>query len=253
MNKNLLKFSILFLIAGIIFTSCQKEMLFEDENSSTDATIVEKSANKNAEIVADNLHDYQYYYNGNLVKNDAFSLDDENLYILIFVGKRDDAGKSTIDINAFTTQDAYFEYGMKKKIPLKKCAEDEKILNDYAKSSGAIDYYEKYGEVPDWYYEFEKKYFSNKSEKGVNPVSLYKDFSGGQHSIVAVTLAVMWSGWSKKVSRYYDHAVYGGVSFYKKTFYRKKMASLWGWGHNTVKFQGHLSSLNDKTKSVINH
>src|SRR5690606_12738117 len=107
----------------------------------------------------------------------------------------------------------YVEFGKKYGHDFEKSLAFEKIMSEYAISSGAIQEYEKTGILPKWYSEKEKLTYDSifKEEKELNNakaslvIALFEHHfvsgSGAGNSIVmAAAYAVMPPGWNDRVS-----------------------------------------------------
>jgi hypothetical protein len=195
---------------------------------------------------------YVFRYDNAEVAEGYFDLLDSELNILITAAPEEDSEAGIITIHAFTNERKYIEYGRSENIPVELMLSFDRQMSEYAETSGAIEYYEQTGELPEEYVEFEERAFPN-IERVPNPLVIYKDFWGGSSRVFATTLPVMPTGWNNKVSRYFDLDVYGGLAIYDKSFYRSRMATLWNWGWQTIRFSGPLAGLNDRMSSCINY
>src|SRR5690606_16605096 len=75
-----------------------------------------------------------------------------------------------IENRFFSTENEYVEFGKKYGHDFEKSLAFEKIMSEYAISSGAIQEYEKTGILPKWYSEKEKLTYDSifKEEKELN-------------------------------------------------------------------------------------
>lgn len=134
---------------------------------------------------------------------------------------------------------------------------------------GAISYYEQTGKALPEYKSFENSYKAQNpilveqqvgiSGNGAEPlfsqVSCNKfvyDLYNGGPGYMMIGGTFMAPGWNNRVSRFNPLCIWGFFgSFYDQTFYRQRMASLWGWGWTYIRFQGPYAFLDNRTSSVL--
>ena len=123
--------------------------------------------------------------------------------------------------------------------------------------NGVVEEYEKTGKVSSAYLDYEAEYYERMIANLTDSPSfrgtdiLHKDCRGGNNAPLATTLPFMWPGWNNEVSAYTPLHVYSGLSIYDRSFYRRKMATLWNFGWTRYCFEGPLSFLNDNMSSAI--
>lgn len=234
-----------FLMGVLSVFSCQKEDVISGQRNTdinTESNVVSKTV---------------YLKDGVEMPNYLFSPEQEEIngsYIAISGIEDGSKKKVKVIVNIFTTREKYINWGYINKRPVELYLEIEEHLASYAKDNGYIAEYELTGVVSQDYLDYESEYF-NKMTNGVNSravTMLHKDFWGGSSAPMPLTLPVMWPGWNNKVSRYYPLNIWGGMAIYNKAFYRRRMATLWNWGWQSIRFEGPLSYLNDKMSSGIN-
>lgn len=132
--------------------------------------------------------------------------------------------------------------------------EDE--MKIFVEKTDVVSIFENTKKVPQWYIDFEaktyQKYFGSSLQQKSALTILHKNFSGGPDRVISVTSPYLWGGWDNEVSAFTPIGVYGFTSLYDKSFYRKRMTTIWGWGMQRVLlFWGYLYNANDRTSSVI--
>lgn len=197
-----------------------------------------------------------YIFDGKAVNENPLEFSDENIYIGI-TGKLDevDDKKGIVTIYAFSSKEEYIKWGNDNGFPVALKLEIAEHLSTYAIEKGVIDEYERTGVVPQSYIKYERQYYERMMSSSLNQAGtrgytmLHKECIGGPSAPIISTLPVMWPGWNNKVSAYFDFNVWGNLTIFDRTFYRKKLASIWDWGWKKVCFTGPLSPLDNKMSS----
>ncbi len=113
-------------------------------------------------------------------------------------------------------------------------------MRKYVELNGIVEIYEKTGNVPQSYLDYEKKYhekiFGKTTQNKTWFVTCYTELWGcGNSAIMFNTCPFMWPGWNNKLSSMYNVGIYGVVTLYDRTFYRKpKLATCWNWGGHYI-------------------
>lgn len=242
--KNLI-YGVLFLAStGIGISSCQKvEKLKKEKNSSS---INKTNLKNNKDLV------FEYYLDKKQVSKSKVDFNDESLYISITKGEKDE----TIIVEAFSSREDYILYGKKHNLKFKELLSFEDEMKNYVKKNDIINLFEKTGKIPEWYTAFEaktyEKHFGVSSQQKSLATVLHKNFYGGPDRVIGVLTPYLWGGWNNQVSAFTPIGVYGFTSLYDKSFYRKRMVTIWGWGMQRVLlYWGSLYNANDRTTSVI--
>jgi len=243
---------ILLMISAMVFAGCEKsEMQTEELKSNNDFTTTENESFANKSITAENVKLF-FTIDNIKVKKEIFELNREKLYILIS-GEYDSLNNSeTVTYDGFTTETGYIEFGKSHNLKLKEQVLFEKHMYEFAEKEGIIAIYEKTGNIPDFYYEYEKSVydsiFGKKPENKALAVAFHKEFNGqGGTALMFNTCPFMWPGWDNKTSSLLNVGVYGVVTLYDKTFYRKKIGTVWQWGMSYI----NLIYCDDSTSSAV--
>lgn len=237
------KYYVLCLFSLVIMLmSCSKESEINTES-------IEPS---NFQIIETN-----YYLDGKLVPEESLNLEDESLHIAITGSEKDETpGKGIITVNTFSSKENYIEWGILNGLPVAQSFEIEEHLSAYAETNGYIEEYEKTGVVSQSFLDYQKQYFDGVTQQNDQaslraPTMLHKDFTGGASTIASELQPFMFPGWNNRTSRYYSFHVYTGFHIFDRSFYRRRMATLWNFGWQNILFQGPLGFLNDRLSSCI--
>lgn len=247
MKKVIYGVSFLTLI-GISISSCQKaEVLKEKDNSLNNNKTIHQNEISNEPI-------FEYYLNKEQVSKSKINFDDEDLFISITKDVKNN--DEIVVVDAFTNREDYILYGEKHHLKLKELLLFEDEMKNFVEKTDVISLYNETGNVPQWYVDFEaktyQKHFGVSSQQKSALTILHKDYSGGTNRAVGLTSPYLWGGWDNKVSAFTPIGLYGFTSLYDKSFYRKRMATIWGWGmQRVVLYWGYLYNANDRTSSVI--
>ncbi len=128
-------------------------------------------------------------------------------------------------------------------------------MRKYVEENEIIKKYETTGIIPESYNDYEKDLYNNIFGDKVQNKSLFVTFyqehnRQGNRAIMTATLPFMWPGWNNKTSCVYQVGITGAFSLYRKTFYRKKIGTFYGWGMNTINLYG---SADNSTSSAFKH
>jgi len=191
----------------------------------------------------------KFLIDDNYVDSITFLNQSSNM-ISVQIYKSSDDLKSTsnntqIEHRAYSSEEKYIGCGRKYGFDFKKQLDFEKIMIKYAKESGAIDEYEKSGEVLDVYNErlkfvYDSIFNDNVSFKSVNSlfVTLYEyptwDSGGGRTVLTTVVLPAMYPGWNNRVSSIEFVGLGGGIHIYNRTFLIEKLTTIINWGFTKI-------------------
>ncbi len=236
------------LLISLLFVKCSK----------TDLTTQEQSKDYRSESAPIfSTPTVNYYFNGQIVQAAAIDFEDSTLNILI--SKSDG---EQVSIYAYTTENDYIKKGNELGLNLTLQLKIEKDLSNYADSIGAIALYDNTGVVDAAYTAFETSYLANIpqieamliNKSSIGGVWFDDIWSGTKPSTIYPSVsALMWFGaWQNRVSSFVPLFFYGTDIIYNKTFFRRRMATITGWGSQTISFNWPwLSSLNNKSKSWL--
>ena len=252
MFKNTLFITVILASVLMFMSSCEKDkgLMEKRDVNLQESNLTEKQLSVEKDIAM------SYYLDGIRIKENPFQLREKNKeeikHIMIVFEKITNGKRKEISINSFKTDKAYIEWGKRKNIPISKMLNKERKLQEFIKENKIIEKYNEKRVIPKLYKDFEAKLF-NDSNKALLPITIYKNLSGGGAWIVQNTLATLaWTAWNNNISRYMDHSLYGGVSWYDKSWYRNKIATTWNYGWSFIKFENQLKYLDNKTTSLIN-
>lgn len=204
-----------------------------------------------------------YFIDDVPVSKDKFEYLSANMLLVEF-NKKDSGGANgeIVERRAYSTEEKYIAFGEQYGLAFEKQLVFEKMMSNYAETSGAVEEFEKTGKVPEWYLKREEfvydSLFLNKVKQNAAKLNLftvlYENFfiqgSGavGNSVIMARTLAFMYPGWNDDVSCVDFVGVAGFLVIYDKTFYRKKLGTVVNWGLHHINLS---PGLNDKMSSGI--
>ncbi len=248
--KNLLLFlSVLFIV------SCSKQdAILPNVDISEETDVLEGVQ----EITKTNI-DYHYFFNDNEVEEGTFSLKNEALIISICV-----MSETEHQIHAFTTKQAYFDWGKKMNLPTELEIEVTEHLRDYAQNNGYAKHYEETGEVHEDYLAYQTRYYNEKV--GLKPqrgtwMVLRKDFTinqtTGQVSLsggsmpYTIPMPTMPITWNNRTSGLYQLNLYGGASIFDRAFFLRRLGTVWLWGWQDFAFAGPYAFYNNRASSLL--
>ena len=252
LNKKIL-ITVFAIISLIFMNSCEKDkgMMEKDSNAVSVNNKSVISSFKRKEI------DVNYYMDENKINENPFELREKNIknikHIIVVFEKIEKGKQKKITINSFSNDKDYIDWGNKRNIPVADMLNKERKLQNFIKNNNIVEQYNKEHKIPKVYTDFENKLFDS-NNKLLLPITIYKDlFGGGGAWVVQNTIATLaWTKWNNNISRYMDHSLYGGVSWYDSSWYCNKIATTWNYGWSFIKFEYELQYLDDKTTSLIN-
>lgn len=242
---------ILLLSFLFVTSSCNKTDLLEEEEKIETPSELQQDQSEQVS--------YEHYFDNQQVPEGTFDPEDQNLIIAVTgEGVSSDPNVGIIKIWAFTSEALYVTWGEVQGLPVACVLEVEEHLKNYALTSGALQHYEQTGEMLPAYEQYATNYIhemncgsgGNESFERALGI-LYKDAYGGVPNFGMWGMPFLWSGWNNQVSRISAIGLPSINSVFDKTFYRKRMATLWGIGWGNWRFIGSLSFLNDKASSFI--
>jgi hypothetical protein len=240
MKKVIYALSILAL-SGIEFSSCQKVEELKDNGNSLNNSKTNLQNKSSYEPV------FECYLDKKLISKSKINFNDENIYISIT--KKDN---EVIIIDAFTRREDYILYGEKHNLKLKELLLFEDEMKDFVKKNDIISLYNESEKLPKWYVDFEaktyQKHFGGSSQQKSALTMLHKNLVGGPDRLVGVTTPQLWGGFNNAVSAFTPIGIWGFTSLYDKSFYRARLATIWGFGMTRVFLN---TSIDNKTTSVI--
>ncbi len=247
--SNIFLLGTLFIAFCLLSTSCTKQNIKEEQEAEELSALQEEQEQIQ----------YEFFLDNQSVAEGTFDPTDQNL--IIAVTGEDVASDPTIGIIkiwAFSSEALYIAWGEANDLPVACMLEMEDHLRTYASTSGAISYYEQTGAILPSYEQYATNYIAtmncipgtNQSVERALAI-LYKDAYGGVPNFGAFGVPFLWSGWNNQISRMSIVGLPSATSIFDKTFYRKRLATLWGLGWRNFRFIGSLSFLNDRTSSFI--
>jgi hypothetical protein len=259
-RKTLAFFKVLCIVVLFVAVSCEEDQL---------RVTSEPSASEASKGAGDSDHDLitkdvtiEYYLNDRRVRPGSFDPENPELYVLAS-GVPDSTGDAVekVVIHAYSTKEGYIKFGKVHNLKLEEQLFFEEHMSEYAKTSGAIAYFDRTGTIPDFYSTYCKEFYNTVFKPSINgkvagtPIALHKDYVVGPTWIsITGTLAIMPPGWNNQVSRYMSFGIYGATTMYDDTFFRKRLFTRWGWGWNFILLHASygLGFANDKMSSGLN-
>lgn len=163
-----------------------------------------------------------------------------------------------IENRAFSSEERYIAYGKEIGLNFEQQLQAEKLLSEYAVKSGAIEAYEKTGEVSEKFKAFEAKVIA---DLGLNDASRANIFitlfdkayvpgnPTGPKVIMATTqLPVMYPWWDNRVSCVEFVGLGGAITIFDRTFYRRKLKTVVNWGMTRINLPWNV---NNKMSSAL--
>jgi|GEM_PF-2246205 hypothetical protein len=161
--KKLLFFASVLLASVLIIISCSKN---EDLVQATLSIDNEKGQTENlafddrelTEVGANEI----YMIDNEIVSASTFQWNVEGMIYHINMGEKDNPNSQNLYYMAFTSQNDYDVF-MRSEIGNKYDTHQAIIahLRNYAQSSGAVDYLEQHGTVPQFYLDYERRYLAD--------------------------------------------------------------------------------------------
>lgn len=163
----------------------------------------------------------------------------------------------------FSDINDYLLYGDENNITLRKDYEFEEHMKNYAITSGAIDEYERTGEVPQSYLDYEvafaeEHYYNESTSRSPVPWIINDFCSGpGNASMLLPGIApVMPPFWNNRMSEYFAMDALATFHLYDRTFYRRHLASVYleiGFQDRCLATIPGLAAADNKTSSSIHN
>jgi hypothetical protein len=227
--------------------SCKKQETLKP--SSPTETFVQQSSNAAAAATV------KYYLDNSVVATVNFN--DPNLNTII----NKEADGST-GVYAYTTLNGYLNKGTVLGHNLAIGIQIENDLKNYANSIGAIDLYDRTGQIDTRYTIFEQNYIatspalqknSTNSVIGINGIWYDNPYPSKPSTAYPPISAFMWFGaWQNRVSGFRSIWIYGVDFLYKRTMFRSRLATFTGWGDSEVFFNlAPFQFLDNNTKSWL--
>lgn len=156
--KNLFIIASVILVSLLITTSCSKnDGLTPDVISKEEVTHQEVSAFQEVEENENII----YLIDNEVVDESSFQWDVEGMTYHMNIGEKDNPESENVYYMAFSNPNDYDNF-MRSEIGSKYDVHQAIIahLRDYAQTSGAIDYLEQHGTVPQFYLDYEQRYLA---------------------------------------------------------------------------------------------
>lgn len=241
------------LVLSLFFLySCEEEKLqVVETQQQEEATTANPTITENAT--------YYFELDGKPVEEGAFDMEDESLYILV-TDRADENEKNVFVIRAFSSREAYVQFGEENDIPIALGLEIEEHLAKYAEESGAIAHEEKTGEVPEFYLQYMNEYLGNTGRSAIKRATIFNDNCMGTGT-GPLNNAFTLIGTKPKLSypfndnvekfRNAPFAVYVLHKVYTKTFFRKKIFQMWLNPTDEICFEGPLADRANRASSWL--
>lgn len=253
--KNHLKKALFIGLTTIFASSCAKDVNSEYANGSETGK-TESLTDKKVSMKPPKEVKAIYYLDYKEVGIDDLGLKNPNVAV---TGKQENDVLFVI-FNAFTTEQAFIDFGKHNNIKIEEMIGFERAMQDRAKELGIIDIeYQKGIKLPKEYTDYEAtmylKYFGRNITSKTVFTTFHKDYTGGPSWVTGSTMP-HWGviGWNNQISSYFPLGIYGFTSFYDDSFYRNRMLTAWDWGWQRIPlFWGWTYLANDRTTSTINY
>lgn len=230
----------LCVFALTIAGSCQKST----EDSPAENTATNQLKTTNAETTQ--ASNERYFIDGREVSQSQFDWQLEGYSYHINVGEKNNPASETIFNLAFSTPKLYDSYMRSEIGEIYDIQEAITAhLAQYAEESGAVEYLEKYGEVPKWYLEYESAYLAEhmpKRNAGVQDRGLvcvlFKNlYCNEAFNITIPLLGTPFFVFNNNEASSMTGLLIGGYhKCFDKSFYRKKIFSITVWAMNCINF-----------------
>lgn len=255
MRKNII---IPFLVLGLFFWACQRtQRVIEPSGGSNQ----QGQGGNPSESEEDDPLTYEFYVDDELVTMDEFQNMGNPQNVLVIAGSPESPDDNTVRYRYYSSDSLKFVYAESQNIPLKKCQDIENHLAEYAMNSGAVAYYEQYGEVPEAFTEYQDNYVE--AQINQNRVRTILGWfhqgcwgTGGALPFSGYGTAAFCCGWNNSISSYnnavpHGAGVYGYMGMYDRTFYRDRYYQQWTWGAQTISFCGAMSIVDNLCSSAM--
>ncbi len=253
--KNLFVFA---AISAVTFYSCEKEKVAETAPNETNSNVQAKTTDVIGDYEENMLNcvdndTVKYYLDNEIVEPGTYDPANEELHLFVDGNETD----AYVNIRAFTTKDLMLEYGDDNDIPLRTLDDFETELTNYINDNGIIEAYESDRVLSEDFIAYQNalidRYFPGAADDR-GAITLHKDYIGGASWIHGSASAILVPGYNNTVSRHFDFSIYGFVNVYDRTFYRRKMVTLWAWGWSNIWYHQSwgLAFLNNRMSSQIN-
>jgi hypothetical protein len=198
-----------------------------------------------------------FYIDDVQVSQDDFPYEDESFYIAISP-ENNQAGEEMAIFKAFSNKEAYINWGIEKGYQVALSLKIEEDLKSFIQENEIAVEYERTGEIPQRYLDFQEKYYTQLlSEHNLTPnkhPQIYRrTCASGQTKLVVPSItAAFIAPWNNTISSTNRLGSYVGTTVYNRSFFRSKRGTFWDFGFNEICFVGGFSQYNNMMSSVIN-
>jgi hypothetical protein len=212
-----LKTTIILMVAALfVFVGCEKSELEYD---------VLQDNEEKSEIATQKV-DITYHIDDQPATEQEYKIlinNNDDILRIHIITKTENA------IYVYTSEEGYIDYGERNGLNLKGELEFCNHMSEYAESSGAIAEYEKTGNIPEHYTEYEREYykktFNNAGEKAL--MRVYDSHQGGSSTVLPIYTPLPTLGsWNDRISVVeLIGAGTLGVTLFRKKFFLKRTTS----------------------------
>ncbi len=185
----------------------------------------------------------------------------EGMFPVYTLTKHTADSSAVIDIRTFTSEEKYMQYGDANSLKFREMKQFADTMYNYALRHNLIALVESGEALPSTYYQFESQQAQTFfGQIGSYWLKVWDDVVPYGSSAYAMspllpTLDPWISGfdnWNDRIGSYRRGGVYSVEHLYDRTFFRKHLATLSGWGTSEVwMFQGSIFSyLNNRISSM---
>jgi hypothetical protein len=230
------------LMSLLIVTSCSKnDGLTPEVTSKNEVTNQEVPALQEVEVNENII----YLIDNEVVDESSFQWNVEGMTYHINIGEKDNPESENVYYMAFSNPNDYDDF-MRSEIGNKYDVHQAIIahLRDYAQTSGAIDYLEQYGTVPQFYLDYERRYLAeNLPPEVANAINqrtimgvLFEDlFCNNAFNVSLPLLGTPFFIFNNnEASAFQGLFLWGYHSCYDRSFYRRRLFGLTVWAFNCL-------------------
>jgi hypothetical protein len=234
--------SVLFLSLTIIMPSCKKNDGFDCEPTTINNQNFHESSthnfNKNNEPESYDSLPARYYLNSVLVSQNELNLNDSSIFICIVIDE------NLRTFYGFTSDSLYLSWAQNNAYQIYDALLKAKHLNEYADSVGAIEHYERTGEILSDYLEYEEAYVNKNRALG----SWYQGYTTTGPNFPVIRWPAFGGNWNNNISAV---AYIGAITiYYDYPFYKTHLRTVWHiTGNFYVHFWGHY--VDNRTSSAF--
>lgn len=256
--KNLWIIASVLLMSLLITTSCSK-------NDELTPTVISKDETVTQEVPASQELEVQeniiYLIDNEVVSESAFHWNVEGVTYHINIGEKDNPTSENVYYMAFSDPNDYDNF-MRTEIGNKYDIHQGIIahLRDYAQTSGAVDYLEQYGTVPQSYLDYERRYLADNLPQDVANANQQRTLMGvlykqkrcrNAFNLSLPLLGTPFFIFNNNEASSFEGLFIGGYhSSFDLAFYNTKIFGLTVWGFDCISFPSAIDNATSSWWSI---